>query len=272
MLTLLREKFITMEDPMHIHKFFGIYCLLNYIVQFYHYFTYRSMVLNVCTILPHICLHMSSFIFKVLQKRPVTEENKIVSKMSMFIWEELRIHSLVFGSRSCLIILFPEQAYTILIGTMIMADMASYTFGIPNVTTVRGNNNVKKNSFIKKMYACFFSTSQMGATILCGGFFQQGFIPNPILVFSTLPAIQTSAFGMTLMRKNIISKTTWQFVYSIELALVYIIWYMEYGNFNIVFYSLLAYLLRTNGINKYVLWLLYMLVHNYTYNRRFLIE
>jgi len=272
MLTSIREKLITIEDPIHVHKFFGIYCLLNYIIQFSYYFIYRSMVLNVYTILPHICLHISSFIFKVLQKRPVTEENKIISKMSMFIWEELRIHSLVFGSRSCLIILFPEHAYYILIGTMLIADIASYTFGIPNVTTVRGNNNVKKNSLIKKIYACFFSTSQMGATILCGGFFQKGFIPNPILVFSTLPAIQTSAFGMTLMRKNIIDKNTWQIAYSIELTLVYIIWYMEYGNFNIVLYSLFAYLLRTNGLNKYVLWGLYMLLHNYTYNRQILIE
>ena len=107
----------------------------------------------------------------------------------------------------------------------------------------------------------FFSTSQMGATIICAGFFQKNI--NPILVFCTLPAIQTSAFGMTLLRKNIISKEIWQIVYSIELVLVYIVWLLEYKNLDILGYSLIAYLLRSNNLNKYLLWIFFWLINNF---------
>lgn len=248
---------ITKEDPLHIHKSLGIYCLLHYVYQFLYYYNYGTMNLHLLNIIPHILLHFSSFIFRVLDKRPVTEDNKIVKKMAMFIWEELRLHSLFFGTRSCLIILLPNCAIPIIYINMLLADGATFIYGNSNVTTVRGNLNIEKKSTIKQIYAGFFSTSQLGATIICGGFFQKTI--NPILVFSTLPAIQTSAFGMTLLRKNIISKEIWQIVYSMELMLVYIMWYLEYKNFDIIFISLLAYMLRRENINKYILWLCFYL-------------
>ena len=126
---------------------------------------------------------------------------------------------------------------------------------------------MKKHSLIKQIFAGFFSTSQMGATIICGGFFQSSYNPNPILVFCTLPAIQTSAFGMTLMRKNLITKTTWQVVYSLELVLVYILWFLEYGNIKVISFSLIAYLLRKQNISKYIIWLGFYLLHDYYLDR-----
>lgn len=257
------EKLITDEDPYHIHKSMGIYCLLNFVFQLVYYMCYREMILNWMVMIPHVMLHMTSFIFKVLDKRPVTNDNKIISKMSMFIWEELRLHSMIFGLRSCLIIMFPSitNGRIIVFSTLGLADLITYVYGNPEVTTVRGNNKIEKRSCIKKIYAMFFTTSQMGATIICGGFFQK--IINPALVFCTLPAIQTSAFGMTLLRKNIISKTTWQIVYSIELALVYYVWYLEYNNVDILAYSLMAYFMRSNGLNKYLLWLVYLVVDDH---------
>ena len=248
----MSTKLFTEEDPYHVHKIFGFYCLSNFIFQLASYALTKQMYLNVYTITPHILLHVTSFIFKVLPKRAVTEDNKIVKKMAMFIWEELRLHSFTFGTRSCLIILFPEYSFPIVIGTMILADLATEYFGNPKVSTVRGNLNIEKKSFSKQVYSSFFSTSQLGATIICGGFFQKQI--NPYLVFATLPAIQTSAFGMTLLRKNIINKEIWQVVYSIELVLVYIIWYTEYKNLWVLFYSMIAFLLRKQKINKYVLW------------------
>lgn len=257
------EKLITYEDPYHIHKSMGIYCLLNFVFQLVYYMCYREMILNWMVMIPHVMLHMTSFIFKVLDKRPVTDDNKIISKMSMFIWEELRLHSMIFGLRSCLIIMFPSitNGRIIVFSTLGLSDLITYVYGNPEVTTVRGNNKIEKRSCIKKIYAMFFSTSQMGATIICGGFFQK--VINPALVFFTLPAIQTSAFGMTLLRKNIISKTTWQIVYSIELALVYYVWYLEYNNVDILAYSLMAYFMRSNGLNKYLLWLVYLVVDDH---------
>ncbi len=259
----LYEKLVTHEDPFHIHKTMGIYCLSNFLFQLSYYFLYREMILSTFVMIPHILLHVTSFAFRVLQKRPVTQDNKIISKMSMFIWEELRIHSFLFGLRSAFIIIFPSLSIPIVFGTLIFADLASKIYGIPNITTVRGNNEVEKKSIIKKLYSMFFSTSQMGATIICAGFFQKNI--SPILVFCTLPAIQTSAFGMTLLRKNIITKDVWQFVYSIELILVYIVWYFEYKNLDVLGYSLIAYLLRSKNLNKYVLWLTFLLVNNYLF-------
>ena len=266
---LIKEKLITNEDPYHLHKGLGIYCLLNYLFQLIHYFFYRTMVLNTYVILPHMLLHVSSFIFKVMPRRAVSDDGRIVSKMSMFIWEELRIHSLLFGFRSCLIILFPELAFTIVMGTMLLADLATRMFGIPNISTVRGNINVEKKSLVKKAYGMFFSTSQMGATLICLGVSQSSYLPNPILVFCTLPAIQTSAFGMTLLRKNLITKTTWQVVYSLELVLVYFFWFFEYGQLDIIYLSAWAYFLRVNLLNKYLLWSLFYLLHDYALEKHF---
>ena len=260
----LFKKLITDEDPFHIHKSMGIYCICNFIIQLTYYLLYRKMYLSPIVMIPHILLHITSFVFKVLAKRPVTQDNKIISKMSMFIWEELRIHSLIFGLRSAFIVIFPKFSIPIVFGTLFLADIATYYYGIPNITTVRGNNNVEKKSNVKKLYSMFFSTSQMGATIICAGFFQENI--SPILVFCTLPAIQTSAFGMTLLRKNIITKEIWQIVYSLELVLVYIVWYFEYKNLNVLGYSLIAYLLRSNELNKYILWSLFFLTHNYITN------
>lgn len=260
------QKLFTDEDPFHIHKTMGIYCLLNFMFQLSNYFRYKTMFLPPWVMLPHILLHVTSFVFKVLAKRPVTQDNKIISKMSMFIWEELRLHSLLFGFRSALIVIYPEYSVSIVFTTMALADLVTGVYGIPNITTVRGNNQVEKKSIAKKLYSVFFSTSQMGATIICAGFFQKYI--SRLLVFCTLPAIQTSAFGMTLLRKNIITKEVWQAVYSLELVLVYIVWYFEYNNLNILWYSLTAYLLRSHNLNKYILWGIFWAVHDHFEQRK----
>jgi hypothetical protein len=92
------------------------------------------------------------------------------------------------------------------------------------------------------------------------GFFQT--FPSRILMFSTLPPIQTSAFGMTLIRKNIINKNIWTIVYSIELFTTYYIWYKEYNNLNILYISAILYMIRRTGCNKYLLWLSVLVIHN----------
>ena len=101
----IKEKLITPEDPNHLHKSLGLMCLLNYGYQYYSYFRYDKPILNLFTILPHFLLPCSSFIFKVLEKRPVE------SRLSMFIWNELRLHSLIFAWRACFCILFNNKFY-----------------------------------------------------------------------------------------------------------------------------------------------------------------
>lgn len=237
------KKLFTHEDPYFIHKGLGFLCLLNYVAQFYMYFAHGTYYLNVYTIAPHVLLHCSSFIFKVLAKRP-TE-----SLLNMFIWEELRIHSLLFAWRACLAILLPTWAPVICFLTMITADVATKYHGNSEVSTVRGQHSkVGKRSVVKEITGAFFSISQIGATYICL------LSESPILIFSTLPPIQTSAFGMTLIRKNLINKTIWSVVYSAELLMTYYIWYREYKDFRIFYISSLLYLFRRCGFSKYFIW------------------
>jgi hypothetical protein len=237
------KKLITHEDPYHIHKLLGGTCLINYFVQFYLYFMHNTYYLNIYTISPHILLHISSFIFSVLKKRPVE------SRLNMFIWEELRIHSLLFAWRSCFSILFPTWCPLIFVLTMVSADVATHYHGNQEVSTVRGQHSkVGKRPILKEILGAFYSISQFGATYIC-------FIDaNPIIIFSTLPPIQTSAFGMTLIRKNLINKTTWGFVYSAQLLMTYYLWYKEYKNMHIFFISAILYAVRRFGTSKYLIW------------------
>lgn len=239
-------KLITHEDPYFIHKAPGIYCLCNFLYQQLYYVFNKSMNLSTIILLPHFFLHISSFMFNVLPFRTFN------NRSNMFIWNELRIHSMIFSYRSCLILIYPYLAKQIVFLTLISADITTSFYGSKNVSTVRGNHKKMSNSQSKQLLSLYYSVSQIGATLICSGCFQYNI--NSSLVFSTLPAIQTSAFGLTLLRKNIINKETWGIVYSLELFIVYLIWYSEYGNVDIFFMSLFIYLLRTFHISKYIIW------------------
>lgn len=239
---------ITHEDYFHIHKSLGIYVLFHYFYQYINYFAYEGMNLNALNIIPHMGLHLSSFIFDVLQKRIMSKQ------MAMFIWEELRLHSMIFAFRACLSILIPEMRVFFVFFTMVSADIVTKVYGIDGASTVRGTHDRVSSNWMKQLAGVFFSTSQMGATLICAGYFQYHY--SPVLAFSTLPPIQTSAFGMTLIRKNIINKTVWQIVYGVELSMVYIVWYKETGNMLILPLGLFCYLMRRCGMNKYLLFLL----------------
>jgi hypothetical protein len=174
----------------------------------------------------------------------------------MFIWNELRLHSLLFAWRACFSILFIDYCFYISFLTIFLADIVTYYYGTPGVSTVRGDQTrVGKRNIFKEIIGAFFSISQIGATIITMGFFQK--TPSLILIFSTLPPIQTSAFGMTLIRKNLINKDLWSYFYTAELLITYYIWYLEYKNINIFFISCAIYFIRRYyNISKYTVWLI----------------
>ena len=248
------NKLVTHEDKYHIHKTTGIIVLINFIHQYISFFYTKENNFSPIILLPHFFLHISSFIFNVLPKRILS------SKMGMFIWEELRLHSMIFAYRALFILLYPQYRIHIVFLTMLLADITTIMVGNENVSTVRGDHGRESSSYIKKLFGSFFSTSQLGATIICGGFFQRTY--SPMLIFSTLPPIQTSAFGMTLLRKNIINKTTWQIIYSLELLYVYYIWYLETDNLLIIPLSIVSYIARKNNMSKYHLFTLLTALHS----------
>ena len=251
---IIISRLFTKEDEYHVHKILGGLVLLNMFYQFIIYFIYKEMNLRWYLMLPHIVLHISSFKFNVLSKRP--------SRMrgNMFIWKELRLHSAIFAYRGCAVIFYPKMGPYVIFATMAAADLATYVYGDPNVSTVRGHHIYQKKSLVKRLAGAFFSISQLGGTLICSGAFQPHGV-SPILAFSTLPSIQTSAFGMTLLRKNIISKTTWQIVYSFELVLAYYVWYCEYNNIWLLPISVFAFFLRSQGLSKYIIWMSLLLVN-----------
>jgi len=238
---------VTKEDPWFLHKACGLFVLLHFVYQLIVFGTTNAMNLRPWALIPHGLLHASSFLFKVLSKRPTAKRS------SMFIWNELRVHAAIFALRAILIIRWPRQGVPIVLLTMLLADLTSHVYGTTGLTTVRGpHTQVRQRWGLKALYAAFFSMSQLGATLICTGLLAPE--RRVELVFLTLIPIQTSAFGMTLLRKHLISKRTWSVVYSLELVLAYIAWYRVYGECWLVLYSACLYVLRRCGVSKYLLW------------------
>ena len=248
------KKLATHEDPYHIHKIFGIISLLNFIYQLAMYFYLNKMYkFNNLAYLPNIVLPVTSFIFNVLPKK------KTNGTMGLFIWKEMRLHVLIFSTRGIITGLFPKYAFFSCIGTMIIADIATYFHGTSGVTTVR-SDHTQSATLLAKFIKCAYATSQFGATIVCAGLFQKQV--SPILAFMTILPIQTSAFLMTLVRKNIIGIIGWNVIYSLELLLIYVMWYIEYKHLNVLFISGLVYLSRPY-MSKYMIWSSLYLIHVY---------
>lgn len=246
----------TKEDRFHIHKILGLLCLLNYILQIGHSLIYGTTYRLDITLWPHFLLHLSTFIFHVRAKR--TSQSKRTKYM---IWSEMRWHALIFAYRAILVMWFPEYRVPIVFLAMFLADVASKLTGDSNETTVRGIKG-KQRSFMSTLYGSLFSSSQLGATILCLGLFD-GEIRN-ILVFFALIPIQLSSFLMTLVRKNLCNPSMWTYVYTLTLLLNYFFYFVEFKTLNIVPYSVGVFLLRkyifTGKYMKYPLWALLIYV------------
>ena len=251
------QRLVTREDPWHAHKLCGALCLLNFGFQTWRHFSGRGALLNAWTLAPHLALHATTFIFHVLPRRQKE------SKAAMYIWEELRLHSMVFAYRGVAAILLPRQhGFAVSMAAMAAADLVSLRFGTPGVSTVRGLQlRVGARAVHKELAGLFFSTSQMGATLITTGLLRRGSAGGAaehhlaMLVFATLPPIQTSAFGMTLIRKSLISQQVWTVVYSAELLFVYYLWFQCFGNLDVVPIALALYALRRAGVDKYLLWI-----------------
>ena len=221
---------------------------MNFVTQSITYVYSGKMYLNWMILIPHVLLHASSLIFKVLPRRRVQRH------MAMFIWEELRLHAAVFAMRAILVILILDKKFAklVVLGTMLAADLVTKKYGTEGVSTVRGLHSAKTKSTFKILSGLFFSTSQLAATLICSGCFCYEI--SPVLVFCTLPPIQTSAFGMTLIRKNMITKRTWSYVYGVELSAVGLMWWYEYANLWVIPLAFLAFGLR-KLMNKYAVWI-----------------
>ena len=213
-------------------------------------------IFDYVTLVIHMLLSLSSFIFTVLQYRIV--------KNPLIIYQEYRLHAILFTFRSIYVsligILTKEnkqfQEYFLWSGVLIihlLVDYVTFKFGTPGITAVRVSKSY--NSIMYKILQFFYSYYQFLAIGTHLTYNEN--LSN--LGFNTLIAIQSSAFLMTLKRKNIIHWTIYTLFYS--LALLISIYYMILTK-DLLFFGeiLFAFIIRSQfNVNKYVIWTSYII-------------
>lgn len=95
----LATKLFTKEDEYFIHKSLGLGCLISYCYRYFYLLPRtgslgfeRGGLIDYGTLLLHGLLSCSSLIFHVLERR--------ISNKPMIIWEEYRLHAIVFSLKA----------------------------------------------------------------------------------------------------------------------------------------------------------------------------
>ena len=249
---LVVNKLITKEDPFHIHKLLGIICLLHFVYRYFLFFYYGSMMIissfDMGLIILHALLSLSSLIFHISGVR---------NKNSPMIYPEFRLHSIIFALRSviCSFIHFNNLHYYYIIGTcymtMILADIISYNYKDKNNGKTMNNMPFNKNITLKEQKNITFMHSilQICATIFMLGNIETSFAP--------LFAIQLAAFLMTLVRKNLITSTSWHIIYALSLWINTFLYYtinIDYMVINLIMFCTYVYVYFPLRLNKYIGW------------------
>lgn len=252
-------KLFTNEDHTQVHKTLGFLSVLSFLYRYFWLYPTTGSLgfdgswFDHATLLVHFLLSFSSLIFHVIARRIINRP--------MIIWEEYRLHAIVFTSRTVGVYMFgifrPFQG-TILENVLLactvlsfhlLADYVTSLYGAKDgSTTVRIKDNQSADiSAVLRFYALYQFSALAGHIA-----------PNTELAalgYNALIAIQSSAFLMTLYRKGVITYVTHGLVYSFCLMVSF---------FHIVrlcgcpmFYLKLSlvYALRTKmHVSKYVLW------------------
>jgi hypothetical protein len=125
-------RLFTNEDPYHIHKILGVFCLIHFGWRIYAYEFWGSTRffedgwITPISLSVHAVLSISSFIFRLSLVRH-SKRNQI--------WPEFRWHSAIFSFRSIVILaLWKFAAESVLMRwgavmvTMVCADVATASF------------------------------------------------------------------------------------------------------------------------------------------------
>ena len=199
-LKLARERLITKDDPLHLHKTLGILALCSFAFRLAHigpsdmgFQTYPQWTIP--TILLHLCLTLSSFHFN-LPKQRISYGGRL--------WPQARLHSAIFVCRSLVVMvlywiedhfqLVPNYTanFFVVLLSMCLADLATWSVGKYKSNTIRDLS-------APPSFKYFYSLMQFYATtrILFG--MRRYSVP-----FVSVVLIQTGAFSATLRRKNLL--------------------------------------------------------------------
>lgn len=263
LLSEVRQKLITREDPHHIHKVFGILSLVSFVYR-YAFLVPKTGSLGFnrsfetwLTLIVHTGLSCSSIIFHVIRARM---ENR-----AMIIYEEYRQHAIVFTLRAILVTVFglyfpehlPHEVKHVCLVALVAAhhlaaDEITRRHGKPGVTAVR-----VKDQFSSKITLLLRGYSFYQFLALAAHLTPSAHLAD--LGWNAVIAIQSSAFMMTLYRKNLVTSWTHGAIYS-SCLFISACYMVSCFSFEWLAGVLVVFLARTRlGINKYLLWGLYSL-------------
>lgn len=247
-------RLFTTHDPAHIHAFLGMFCVCSF---FYFYtqmvwqWSFPSVPIHITAI--HCLLTFSSLLFAVPKKR--NQKNPTI------IWEEYRLHACCFTARSVAIhaleMIVPIHRagmprLLVVLLTGIVTDTVSKVWGEPNVTTVRGPGIEKIKSPTVRRIIPVYASYQIIAVI--SHLYPHGRRTG----FNTIIAIQSSAFLMTLVRKNKIRWVTHAVVYTLCLLLSVLgIWLQVQYRHQRIFIACCVCAVTARikfSVNKYLIW------------------
>jgi len=256
---LIYKKLFTKEDEYFIHKFLGILALLSFIYRYSLLITYGSFgfdnpSITILSLALHTLLSSSSFIFHVLERRIVSNP--------LLIYKEYRLHAILFTLRSVGISIIGlcnvKDKYTTVIFMLmihILVDITTLLYGTKGVTSVRAFD---KSNLTNRMFQLSFSFYQfvaIGCQLTNRSSIQDG--------FNTLIAIQSSAFLMTLRRKNLIKDWLYVFWYGVALILSMYAFMLTHSSILFAVIGILFYFRVRFNVNKYVIWTIFtILYHN----------
>ncbi|KAG7354151.1 cytochrome b5-like heme/steroid binding domain containing protein [Nitzschia inconspicua] len=270
-----RKKLFTMEDPVGIHKYLGIFCLLNFLGRFAQmYFGDPAAGLgrrghpwfSMACLLPHALLSVSSLIFHTVPKE------RVVGKP--MIWQEFRVHNIVFGVRSVLTAFIASMSIklgntptvrTLAIlasgGCVLLAnwgaDKATEKFRFVEVESTTATMPYWEGCSMEtqKKFKAFYAYCQFMATLACLA------CGNPAWPLSVLIAIQLASLLMTLVRKGLLSARGYHYGYTASLVMPYFVGLrsmlytqsLEFPFMLVLGYTMFQ--LRRRGVSKYALWI-----------------
>lgn len=240
------HKLVTRHDRFHMHKLLGTACLASFV---YHYLVLwpatGKLGATWTAILLHLALSLTGLQFQVPAKR--------IKKWPTIIWEEYRLHAVVFSFRAVAVAGLSGLPRLLGVAAVhLAADEVTRRHGDPGSTTVRGKHDRSPSRrlwWLTRSYATYqylAIASHLAAS-------DDAALD---LAFNSFIAVQSSAFCMTLHRKGII---TWKghaatYLVCILLSGTYIVQVLPLSQ---VLLGLAAGAARMQGLNKYPLWLLY---------------
>lgn len=275
------HRLVTHEDGdfFHAHKIFGILGLGNFFYRIgsqalYRTHGYTKSIWTLFFIGVHAMMHISSFEFLIPSRR-----NRVYN----IIWPEMRWHSLVFAYRSLILMMvlylswldyIPAIATVYIRGplvflTMMTADQITEYYKSTEKTLKEDETTMRSNPYpsyvptqLSRWYNLMYSTSQVFGTIniLCRDMGS---------IFLVVFPIQIAPFGMTLVKKGLITQAGWHLWYSFAIFANY--WYaksIERHTQSLEWFYIAATLFFCTGrfafrLNKYMLWGIVILTQMY---------